>query len=46
MASHTRSGGAKQLKLERFVEVLDDPTSLLTYPALKGSRKQSVVDAE
>jgi len=46
MAGHTRSGGPKQLKLQRFVEALDDPTSGLTYPALKGSRKQSVVDAE
>ena len=28
------------------MEALDDPTSGLTYPALTGSRKQSVVDAE
>ena len=46
MASHTRSGGPKQVKLQRFVEALDDPTSGLTCPALKGSRIQSVVDAE
>jgi len=32
--------------LERFVEALSEPTSGLTYPALTGSRKQSVVDAE
>ena len=46
MASHTRNGGPKYLKVERFVEALNDPTSGLTYPALTGSRKQSVVDAE
>ena len=34
------------LKLERFVEALSDPSSDLTYPALVGSRKQSVIDAE
>lgn len=28
------------------MEALNDPTSGLTYPALTGSRKQSVVDAE
>ena len=28
------------------MEALDDPTSGLTYPALTGSRKQSLVDAE
>ena len=28
------------------MEALQDPTSNLTYPALTGSRKQSVVDAE
>ena len=46
MASHTRNGGQKCLKVERFVKALSDPTSGLTYPALTGSRKQSVVDAE
>ena len=39
-------GGPEKLKLERFVEALSDPSSGLTYPALTGSRKQSVVDAE
>ena len=34
------------MKLERYVEALQDPASNLTYPALTGSRKQSVVDAE
>jgi len=32
--------------LERFVEAIQDPASNLTYPALTGSRKQSVVGAE
>ena len=30
----------------RFTEALSDPSSGLTYPALTGARKQSVVDAE
>jgi len=34
------------LLLERYVEALDDPASGLTYPALTGALKQSVVDAE
>ena len=34
------------MKLERFTEALSDSSSGLTYPALIGSRKQSVVDAE
>lgn len=34
------------MKLERYVEALQDPASGLTYPALTGSRKQSVLDAE
>ena len=46
IASHTRSGGPDKLQLERFVEALSDPSSGLTYPALTGARKQSVVDAE
>ena len=28
------------------MEALEDPSSGLTYPALTGARKQSVVDAE
>ena len=32
--------------MERYVEALSDPSSGLTYPALTGARKQSVVDAE
>ena len=35
-----------KLKLEHYVQALQDPTSGVTYPALTGSRKQSVVDAE
>ena len=46
IANHTRDGGPSDIKLERFVEALSDPSSDLTYPALIGSRKQSVVDAE
>ena len=46
IASHTRSGGPDQLCLERFAEALSVPESGLTYPALIGARKQSVVDAE
>ena len=34
------------MKLERYAEALSDPSSGLTYPALVGSRKQSVIDAE
>jgi len=46
IANHTRSGGPAKIKLERFAEALRDPSSGLTYPALTGARKQSVVDAE
>jgi len=46
IASHTRSGGPPKIKLERYTEALRDPTSGLTYPALVGARKQSVIDAE
>ena len=46
MANHTRSGGPDNIQLERFVEAPSDPLSGLTYPALTGSRKQSVIDAE
>ena len=46
MAHSTRLGGSRQLKLERFTEVLYDESSGLTYPALTGQRKQSVQDAE
>ena len=32
--------------MERYIEALRDPSSGLTYPAVIGSRKQSVIDAE
>lgn len=34
------------MKLERFGEALEDPSSMLTYTALTGKNKQSVRDAE
>ena len=46
IASQTRNGGPSKLKLERYVEALSDASSGLTYPALSGTRKQSVIDAE
>jgi len=46
IASHTRSGGPAKIRLERYTEALCDPTSGLTYPALTGARKQSVIDAQ
>lgn len=46
IAASTRDGGPKQLCLERYVEALSDADSGLSYPALTGSRKQSVQDAE
>ncbi len=46
IAKHTRSGGPDKIKFERFVEALSDPSSGLMYPALIGSRKQSVIDAD
>ena len=32
--------------MERYLEALKDPSSGLTYPAVTGARKQSVLDAE
>ena len=34
------------MRLEHFVEALQNPESGLTVPVLTGSRKQSVIDAE
>ena len=34
------------MQLEHFSQALSDPSTELTYPALTGARKQSVVDAE
>jgi hypothetical protein len=42
----TRNGGPSQLQLERYVEAVQSSDAGLTYPALIGSRKQSVEDAE
>ena len=44
--SYTRSGGPDQLCLERFAEAVSVPESGLTYQAVIGARKQSVVDGE
>ena len=41
-----RLGGPREIHLERFVEALQDPDSGLTYPALVGTRKQSIEDVE
>ena len=41
-----RSGGSSKMNLERYVEALSEPSSGLTYPALTGTRKQSVIGAE
>ena len=46
IAQCTRNGGPSKLKLERFSDALYDSEAGLTYPALVGSRKQSVQDAE
>ena len=46
IANHTRAGGSSQLNLECYVETMNDESTNLTYPALTGQRKQSVVDAE
>ena len=46
IATSTRVGCPDQLKLKRFGEALEDPTSGLTYQALAGKNKQSVRDAE
>ena len=39
-------GGPREVRLERFVEALQDDDLGLTYPALVGTRKQSVEDVE
>ena len=38
--------GPASINLERFIEALHDPSTNLTYPALTGSRKQSIQDVE
>ena len=39
-------GGPAGIQLERYMEALHDPDANLTYTAMTGVRKQSVVDAE
>lgn len=46
IATATRNGGPNELRLERFAEALEDPSTGLTYAALTGQKKQSVRDAE
>ncbi|XP_064405363.1 uncharacterized protein LOC135350489 isoform X1 [Halichondria panicea] len=46
MATCLRQGKVKGVRLERFLEALYDPSTRLTYPAITGVRKQSVIDAE
>ena len=46
MGNSLRLGGPPGLRLERFAEALNDRSSGLTYPALTGTRKQSVEDVE
>ena len=41
-----RQGGPAGVRLERFAEALSDLSTGLTYPALVGSRKQSLEDVE
>ena len=42
IANSLRHGHTANIRLERFVEALDDPATGLTFPALSGVRKQSV----
>lgn len=46
MGNSLRLGGPSGIQLERFAEALNNPSSGLTYPALTGTRKQSVQDVE
>lgn len=46
IASCTRNGNNAELNYEAFVEAMRSPNTGLTYTALTGKRKQSVVDAE
>ena len=46
IAHSTRMGGPAGIQLERYMEALHDPDANLTYTAMTGVRKQSVVDAE
>ena len=42
----TRNGNYPELNFEAFVEAMRSPNTGLTYTALAGKRKQSVIDAE
>ena len=46
VAACTRNGNYPDLNFEAFVEAMCSPNTGLTYTALAGKRKQSVVDAE
>lgn len=46
MATSLRQGKVKGVRLERFLEALYDPGTRLTYAAITGVRKQSVINAE
>ena len=46
IAGCTRNGNNPELNFEAFVEAMRAPNTGLTYTALAGKRKQSVVDAE
>ena len=46
VAACTRNGNYPDLNFEAFVEAMRSPNTGLTYTALAGKRKQSVVDAE
>jgi hypothetical protein len=46
IANHTREGRYSRLELLGFDKAVEDPNTGLTYEALIGKRKQSVVDAE
>ena len=41
-----RNGGPRRLQLQRFTEAAYDEGTKLSYHALIGSRKQSVLDVE
>ncbi len=46
IANSLRQGCAKDIRLEKFMEALQELNTGLTYPALTGIRKQSIEDVE
>ena len=46
IAQSLREGGPAELRLERFMEAVQDPEVQLSYHAMIGTRKQSVTDVE